>query len=61
MCIFCEKAKDELMGLTAEQKREAESCMQLQEQRVPATILTGFLGAGKRAFQAEFKQNLRGF
>ncbi|CAJ1461781.1 unnamed protein product [Effrenium voratum] len=42
------KAKNELGGgLTAAQKREAEACVSLQEQRVPATILTGFLGAGK--------------
>ena len=50
MCIFCEKAKNELSGLTPEQIREAEACVQLQEQRVPATILTGFLGAGKTTF-----------
>ena len=50
MCIFCEKAKNELSGLTPEQKREAEACVQLQEQRVPATILTGFLGAGENDF-----------
>ena len=50
MCIFCEKAKNELTGLTPEQIREAEACVQLQEQRIPATILTGFLGAGKTTF-----------
>lgn len=50
MCIFCEKAKNELSGLTPEQIREAEACVQLQEQRIPATILTGFLGAGKTTF-----------
>ncbi|CAJ1377482.1 unnamed protein product [Effrenium voratum] len=45
------KAKNELGGgLTAAQKREAEACVSLQEQRVPATILTGFLGAGKTTF-----------
>ncbi|CAE7585217.1 yjiA [Symbiodinium natans] len=51
MCIFCEKAKGELSGnLTAAQKREIESCVELQERRIRATILTGFLGAGKTTF-----------
>ncbi|CAE7795935.1 unnamed protein product [Symbiodinium sp. CCMP2592] len=51
MCIFCEKAKSELDGnLTAAQKREIESCVDLQERRIRATILTGFLGAGKTTF-----------
>ncbi|CAE7938203.1 yjiA, partial [Symbiodinium necroappetens] len=51
MCIFCEKAKGELDGnLTAAQKREIESCVDLQERRIRATILTGFLGAGKTTF-----------
>ncbi|CAE7221667.1 unnamed protein product [Symbiodinium sp. CCMP2456] len=51
MCIFCEKANSELDGnLTAAQKREIESCVDLQERRIRATILTGFLGAGKTTF-----------
>lgn len=52
MCIFCEKAQAQLQGgfLTAAQKREAEQCDQLREKRIRATILTGFLGAGKTTF-----------
>jgi len=52
MCIFCEKAQAQLKGgfLTAAEKREAERCERLQERRIRATILTGFLGAGKTTF-----------
>lgn len=51
MCIFCERAQNQLAeGLTPAQKREVEQCERVQESRVPATILTGFLGAGKTTF-----------
>jgi len=53
MCIFCEKAQAQLAaegGLTAAQRREAEQCESLRERRVRATIVTGFLGAGKTTF-----------
>jgi G3E family GTPase len=51
MCIFCERAAAQLAGgLTPAQKRAAEQCEKLQESRVKATILTGFLGAGKTTF-----------
>lgn len=51
MCIFCERAQNELAGgLTAAQKREVERCEQMRDRRVRATILTGFLGAGKTTF-----------
>lgn len=51
MCIFCERAQSQLAdGLTPVQKREVERCERLKETRVRATILTGFLGAGKTTF-----------
>lgn len=51
MCIFCERAQAQLAGgLTVAQKRAAEKCEKLQERRVKATILTGFLGSGKTTF-----------
>eukprot|EP00927_Polykrikos_kofoidii_P048643 TRINITY_DN42891_c0_g1_i1.p1 TRINITY_DN42891_c0_g1~~TRINITY_DN42891_c0_g1_i1.p1 ORF type:complete len:444 (+),score=77.27 TRINITY_DN42891_c0_g1_i1:188-1519(+) len=52
MCIFCERAQAQLADgvLTRAQKQEAEACATLQEKRVRATILTGFLGAGKTTF-----------
>jgi len=51
MCIFCEKAQNQLAGgLTPSQKREVEQCEVLRDRRVRATILTGFLGAGKTTF-----------
>jgi len=51
MCIFCERAQAQLAdGITPSQIREAEQCERLQERRVKATILTGFLGAGKTTF-----------
>jgi G3E family GTPase len=51
MCIFCERAAAQLLdGLTPSQRRAAEQCERLQERRVKATILTGFLGAGKTTF-----------
>lgn len=51
MCIFCERAQNQLAGgLTTAQKREAEQCERLRETRIRATILTGFLGAGKTTF-----------
>jgi len=51
MCIFCERAQNQLAdGLTPQQKREVEECERLKELRVRATILTGFLGAGKTTF-----------
>jgi len=36
--------------LTSAQKREAEQCERLRAGRIRATILTGFLGAGKTTF-----------
>mmetsp|Transcript_37464 Transcript_37464/g.105817 ORF Transcript_37464/g.105817 Transcript_37464/m.105817 type:complete len:409 (+) Transcript_37464:123-1349(+) len=51
MCIFCERARSQLSdGITPAQKREVEGCQRIQERRVKATILTGFLGAGKTTF-----------
>jgi len=51
MCIFCERAANDLAeGLTPSQKRQIEQCERLRERRVRATILTGFLGAGKTTF-----------
>jgi len=57
MCIFCERAKAEVEGLpvvgfgdwttTTAEKREVEQCATLRQQRIPATIFTGFLGSGK--------------
>jgi len=51
MCIFCERAANQLAsGITPGQKKEAEQCGTLQEKRVRATVLTGFLGSGKTTF-----------
>jgi len=52
MCIFCEMAQKQLSSdyLTAAQKKEVEACEKIQDKRISATILTGFLGAGKTTF-----------
>lgn len=51
MCIFCERAQNQLAnGITSEQKRKVEQCEKQKDRRVKATILTGFLGAGKTTF-----------
>lgn len=51
MCIFCERAHNQLNGgLSPAEKREAELCDRLRETRIRATIITGFLGSGKTTF-----------
>jgi G3E family GTPase len=50
MCIFCERAAKEASGsdpLLQLQVVEAEGCARLRGQRLPVTIITGFLGSGK--------------
>ncbi len=53
MCIFCQDAPPDadagLAGMTDAEVLAAERCPSLAE-RVPATIVTGFLGAGKTTF-----------
>lgn len=52
MCIFCERAADQIATgeLPAHLRRAAERCEVLRSGRILATILTGFLGAGKTTF-----------
>ena len=50
MCIFCSpNAPQEQGGLTDAEILAAEQCPNLAT-RVPVTIVTGFLGAGKTTF-----------
>lgn len=48
MCIFCERFRG--TDTTFSQRIEAENCAALRSRRKNATVVTGFLGAGKTTF-----------
>lgn len=48
MCIFCERVKG--TDYTFSQQLDAENCAALRARRKRATLVTGFLGAGKTTF-----------
>ena len=59
MCIFCNDTPPETPARSDAEILAVENCPNLH-MRVPATIVTGFLGAGKTTFINALLQNSAG-